>query len=92
MFIHFEILVRGNDHERIEMMVSSPKEAVNLFVLFESTPNIIAWKCLSHKPEDFGCAPAESGAWKKLRLNGYLKEDFIVEYTRPSRNASSELN
>ena len=77
MFIHFEILVRSHDRERVELMVSTPKDAVNLFTLFESSPNIVAWKCLSHKPEDFGCASATSGSWKKIRPDGYNRADYI---------------
>ena len=76
MFIHFEILIQSHTKERVELMVSTPKEAVNLFTLFESSPQIIAWKCVSHKPEDFGCASSESGSWKKIRLQGFTKEDF----------------
>ena len=74
MFIHFEFLRTNN--ERIELMVSTPKEAVSLMGFLDNNSEVKAWKCLSHAPQDFGCAFAESGAWKKIRTESYLQSDF----------------
>ena len=76
MFISFEILIDGHSKDRVDLCVSSPKEAMSLFIVFEDSPRIIAWKCNSHKPEDFGCAPSDSGCWKKLRTRGFTSEDL----------------
>lgn len=78
MFFQFEILVKSHIVERVELIVSTPKEAINLFFLFEESPRVIAWKFISHKPEDLGCAPGNSKAWKKYRSKepGFKQEDF----------------
>ena len=76
MFIHFEILIQSHEKERVELIVTTPKEAVNLFTVFENSPSIIAWRCVFHRPEDFGCAKGDSGSWKKLRLKGFTREDY----------------
>ena len=75
MFIHFEFL--NKQRERTELIVSTPKEALNLACLFEASDAVIAWKMLSHKPEDFGAAPISSPMWKKLRYT-YRPEDYEV--------------
>lgn len=85
MFVYFEILIEdGPNRERISLVVSSPKEAVTLFCLWETTPRVIAWKCLTHKPEELGCASGDSPLWRKYRSNekGFTFEDYGVDEKR----------
>lgn len=76
MFIHFEFL--NKQREKTELIVTTPKEALNMASLFEASDAVVAWKMLSHKPEDFGAAPFSSPMWKKLRYT-YRPEDYDLE-------------
>ena len=80
MFIHMEILVRSFITDKIELMVSTPNEAMTMFTLFEKSDGVIAWRCLTHEPEDFGCASPSRGAWLKYRDNatGFTTRDYGV--------------
>ena len=77
MFINFQILVDSHERETIDLQVSTPKEAVVLMSLFETSPRVIAWQMPGRDPGDFGAAPGDSLIWKKYRTNGFTKEDHL---------------
>lgn len=74
MFINFTILINSHQREIVELQVTTPKEALALMTLFESTERVVAWK-LDRDPSDFGAAPGSSAIWKKFRVT-FTKEDF----------------
>lgn len=65
MVVVFEFL--NVYHERVELVVTTPKEAVIMFSTLNNCPTIKAWKCVSHTPSAFGCA--DGAAWDKYRTN-----------------------
>ena len=80
MFISFETLYKTNTIERLDLIVSSPKEAVNLCSLLESHPNVKAWKMTSHKPEEFGMPNVTSTAWLKFR-ESFTEKDWTESFS-----------
>ena len=76
MFINFQILLDGHERDTIELQVTTPKEALGLIALFETSPRVIAWQMPGRDPGDFGAAPGGSPIWKKYRVNGFIREDY----------------
>ena len=77
MFINFQILVDSHERDVIDLQVTTPKEALGLIFLFETSPRVIAWQMPGRDPGDFGAAPGSSPIWKKFRMNGFSREDYL---------------
>lgn len=75
MFITFEFIIKSHSPEKIECVVSSPKEAVAMVSFLQNSNNIIAFKMSPMKPKDLGMAPDE--AFSKYRPTGFAQEDYI---------------
>lgn len=73
MFITFEFLTKSQPPERIELVVSSTKEAVGMASFLETNEKVQAFKMSPHNPRDLGMAPNE--AWSKYRPLGFTQED-----------------
>jgi hypothetical protein len=73
MFITFEFLLKSHQPERIELIVSSPKEAVSMAHFLETTEKVQAFKMSPYSPQELGMAPNES--WTKYRPNGFTQAD-----------------
>ena len=77
MFINFEILINNRITEKVELVVSTPKEAASLIFLFENTEKVVAWECTSHEPKNFCFAPGVNTNWKKYK-------EYIALYNKPN--------
>ena len=77
MFITFEFLIKSHSPQKIECVVSSPKEAVNMISFLQGSNNTVAFKMNPMKPKDLGMAPDE--AFSKYRPNGFAQEDYLSE-------------
>lgn len=73
MFITFEFLLKTHQPERIELVISSPKEAVNMVLFLEATEAVQAFKMNPYSPRDIGMAPNET--WVKYRPLGFTQTD-----------------
>lgn len=73
MFITFEFLLKSHQTERIELVVSSHKEAANMAQFLETTENVQAFKMSPYSPRDLGMAPDET--WTKYRPLGFTQAD-----------------
>jgi len=74
MFYNIEFLIGSQNPERVEVAISTPKEAVQMVSFLEDTKSVIAFKCLTFSPSQLGMAPDSS--FNKLRLNGFTQEDY----------------
>lgn len=74
MFIIFEVLIRSTEMERVEMAVSSAKEAVSVIWLLTQAPTVIAFKMSQYSPRDLGMSPNES--WSKYRKEIFTQQDY----------------
>lgn len=73
MFITFEFLLKSHQTERIELVVSSHKEAANMAQFLETTEKVQAFKMSPYSPQELGMAP--NGSWTKYRPNGFTQTD-----------------
>ncbi len=74
MFITFEFLIGSLTKEKIEVVISTPKEAVAFVFFLETTQRVKAFKMSPCSPRDLGMAPNES--FTKYRENGFTQEDY----------------
>lgn len=74
MFIVFETLIKSNAVERVELAVSSAKDAVSTIWLLTQAPTVIAFKMSQYSPKDLGMAPNET--WVKYRQSVFTQEDY----------------
>ena len=76
MMVIFEALyMPGPAIEMVEMSVTSHREAVAMFSLLNNQAHVIAFRCLTHDPDELGL---NGECWSKYRDNevGYLGSDF----------------
>lgn len=74
MFITFEFLLKSHDLVKIEMAVSTRKEATDMAVFLESSDKVIAFKMSPVSPSDLGMKPNES--WVKYRSAAFTVDDY----------------
>lgn len=74
MFITFEFLIGPCSVEKIETVVSTPKEACAFAFFLETTERVRAFKMSPYSPRDLGMAPNEN--FTKYRENGFTQEDY----------------
>jgi hypothetical protein len=74
MFIVFDILYKSNGVERIEMAVSSAKEAVTTICLLYDHPRVKAFKMSQFSPSDLGMGPNEN--YEKYRKDSFTQQDY----------------
>ena len=74
MFITFEFLIGSLTKEKIEVVISTPKEAVAFVSFLETAQRVKAFKMSPCSPRDLGMAPNES--FTKYRANGFTQEDY----------------
>lgn len=79
MFITFEFLIGSLTKEKIEVVISTPKEAAAFVFFLETTERVRAFKMSPCSPRDLGMAPNES--FTKYRENGFTKEDYCDPYS-----------
>lgn len=79
MFITFEFLIGSLTKEKIEVLISTPKEAAAFVFFLETTERVRAFKMGPYSPRDLGLAPNES--FTKYRENGFTKEDYCDPYS-----------
>lgn len=74
MFITFEFLLGTCSPEKIEVVISSPKEAAAFVFFLETTERVRAFKMSPCSPSDLGMAP--NNTWVKYRETGFTQEDY----------------
>ncbi len=79
MFITFEFLIGSLTKEKIEVVISTTKEAVAFVFFLETTERVKAFKMSPCSPSDLGMAP--NNTWVKYRETGFTQEDYSDECT-----------
>lgn len=79
MFITFEFLLGTCSTEKIEIVVSTPKEAAAFAFFLETTERVRAFKMIPYSPSDLGMAP--NNTWVKYRETGFTQEDYYDKDT-----------
>ena len=74
MFITFEFLLGTCTAEKIEVVVSTAKEAAAFTFFLETTERVKAFKMSPCSPSDLGMAP--NNTWVKYRESGFTQEDY----------------
>ena len=85
MFVIFQILtyLTHTSNTNLLQICSTREDAYQVAKLQDSTPNVVAFTTLSHKPLELGWTTNILNEFSKHRINGYgfTKEDFAAAST-----------
>lgn len=74
MFYSIEFIPSTGSSNKVELIVSTPSDAVTTIYLLLSSDNVKAFKCNGFKPSDLGMT--NEWHWDKYRSNGFTQEDY----------------